>query len=201
MAMAFQRMAICGIGNPSNGNGHPSNGDGKSSNGASSNGISASGKSSKLKIHFHIRDVHPKWLIQYEKELSGIFARPEFASFLCPVQSGSDRILGLMQREYSAREYLDAHLMLKSINPGMELYSQLIAGFPSETEQDFDKSLDLISQCGFNHVQIFPYHEKENSIASKMDSKIPEKSTQERMKKARKLLTREGIKVYFRCPL
>lgn len=152
-------------------------------------------------IRFHIRDVHPKWLVRYQDRLLEILKREEFSSFMCPLQSGSNRILNLMEREHDAGSYVRAHQRLKAANSQMKLYSQLIMGFPSETEQDFLDSLDVVRACHFDHVHVFQYHEKENRAAGSMPEKVPEKVALERMKRSRRLLGRDGIKVYFHCPV
>ena len=73
-------------------------------------------------------------------------------------------------------------------------------GFPSETEKDFEATLNLVKKVGFKYVVIFPYHDKENTLASKMQDKVSQDIVKERIKKAKKYLRGNGIKVYMSCP-
>ena len=89
---------------------------------------------------------------------------PELVSHLhLPVQSGSDRILGLMKRNYTARDYAEKVRRLRAVRPDLSLSSDFIVGFPGETAADFDATMDLIDEVGFDasfllHLQRAPRH-------------------------------------------
>ena len=138
--------------------------------------------------------------IIYEEELINLFKSHFIKGILCPVQSASTRILDLMQREHSSEDIKTIFKKIRHINPNIHLNTQIIAGFPSESEAEFDETLDFIKDVHFNYVVVFPYHDKENTIASKLENKIPRDIINYRMKEARKCLKEEKIKVYFKCP-
>lgn len=74
-----------------------------------------------------------------------------------PAQSGSDRILALMKRTYTNEEYLDIVAMAREECPGIEIASDFIVGFPTETEEDFQATMKLAAQVGFGYAFIFQY--------------------------------------------
>ncbi len=152
------------------------------------------------KIYFHIKELHPKWLIRYKKELLSIIESRSIKSVLCPIQSGSNRILKLMQREHASEEILDIFNSIRAINPEIELSTQIIAGFPSEADEEFEKTLLFIKEIHFDYVVVFPYHDKENTVSSRLPDKVPEEIIKKRLRKAKQFLKKAGIKVYFKCP-
>ena len=94
---------------------------------------------------------------------------PELVSHLhLPVQSGSDRILKLMKRGYTAGQYLEWIGKLKAAHPGISLSSDFIIGFPGESEQDFKDTMDLIKQVRFDHSFSFIYSQRPGTPAAQL---------------------------------
>jgi tRNA-2-methylthio-N6-dimethylallyladenosine synthase len=91
-----------------------------------------------------------------------------------PVQSGSDRILRLMNRTYDRRQYLDRVQQIRSIIPGVSLSSDIIAGFPSETETDHQMTLDLMEEVRFDGAFTFKYSPREKTKAWAMLDDVTE---------------------------
>lgn len=149
---------------------------------------------------FHIKEMHPKYMIRYRDELQRLPGLASLRSVLCPVQSGSDRILGLMQREHRAADISAAMQGLRQAQPGIVLDTQIIVGFPSETEQDFRHTLSLVKESRFNSVVVFPYHDKSQTPAASLPDKLPEKVIRRRMREAFGFFRREGIRAYYSCP-
>ena len=89
-------------------------------------------------------------------------------------QSGSDRILKAMNRPYSRQEYLEIVQILKAFDPEYGITTDLIAGFPGETEEDFQDSLRLVEEAGFGKVHAFKYSKRPMTKAALMDGQIPE---------------------------
>lgn len=87
--------------------------------------------------------------------------------FHLPVQSGSDRVLGAMRRRYTRGQYLELLARLRSEIPGISLSTDVIVGFPGETETDFDQTLDLVRQAGFSFIYSFKYSPRPNTLAIK----------------------------------
>jgi tRNA-2-methylthio-N6-dimethylallyladenosine synthase len=91
-----------------------------------------------------------------------------------PVQSGSDRILKRMNRGYTKKSYLKKIVKLKKECPGIAISTDLITGFPSETREEFQETLDLMKKVEFDSVYAFSYSDRPITPAIKFDGKIDE---------------------------
>ncbi|MFB0521500.1 MAG: tRNA (N6-isopentenyl adenosine(37)-C2)-methylthiotransferase MiaB [Desulfatiglandales bacterium] len=123
---------------------------------------------------------HPKNL---SDELIDLFAE---SKSLCPhmhlpVQSGSNNILKLMSRGYTRDRYIDLIERLRKARPGITITSDMIVGFPGETEKDFEDSLRLIDEIGFDNLFSFKYSERPGIKALELPGKIGEKEKQRRL--------------------
>lgn len=97
---------------------------------------------------------------------------------LCPhlhlsVQSGSNHVLSLMNRHYDRDEYLGIVKVLKEFDPLYGITTDIIAGFPEETEEDFEDSLRIIDEVGFCKVHAFKYSRRKGTVAADMKGQIP----------------------------
>ncbi len=97
-----------------------------------------------------------------------------------PVQSGSDRILKLMNRNYTKKYYLDLISSYRRIVKGGDLTTDLIIGFPSETEDDFRQTYDLVEQAQFNSAFVFKYSPRPNTQAAKFADSVERKEKERR---------------------
>lgn len=151
-------------------------------------------------IRFHIREIHPEYLVRYHEEL---LALPRFdlvGSILCPAQSGNDRVLGLMRRKHRASELLEAIGRIRAAHPSITFDTQLIAGFPTESAEEFEDSLRFVSEAGFSSVVVFPYDDKRNTEAATIPEKIPAATIRRRVAKALRQLRADGVDAYDSCP-
>jgi tRNA-2-methylthio-N6-dimethylallyladenosine synthase len=99
---------------------------------------------------------------------------PELVSHLhLPVQSGSDRILAMMKRNHTALEYKSRIRQLRAARPDISLSSDFIIGFPGETEADFQATLDLIEDIGFDHSFSFIYSRRPGTPAADLPDDVP----------------------------
>ena len=111
-----------------------------------------------------------------------------------PVQSGSDKILDLMNRKHSIKEYLKIVDKLREINPNIEFSSDFIIGYPGEDEQDFKKTLELIKKIKFINSYSFIFSPRPGTVAA--DLKLIKKSvSMERLEKIQNLLLENQIKM------
>jgi len=147
-------------------------------------------------ISISIRDIHPKWVIKYLDQLIPIVKGGNIKLISCPIESGNDRILKLMNRYNNSSEIVSTLSKLKKAYPKLKIITQIIVGFPSETERELENTLNMIKKIKFDFVLIFPYHEKENTIASKLKGKLSERIIKERVKKVFYHLKREGINCF-----
>jgi tRNA-2-methylthio-N6-dimethylallyladenosine synthase len=92
-----------------------------------------------------------------------------------PVQSGSDRILKAMHRTYTVERYLRVIDALRKVRPAMEFSTDIIVGFPGESEEDFQQTVALMKQVQFDNAFIFKYSDRRNTPAAAMTGKISEK--------------------------
>ena len=90
-----------------------------------------------------------------------------------PVQSGSSRILGLMNRQYNKESYLELAQRLKELIPGIALTTDIIVGFPGETEADFEDTLDLVNTVRYSGVFTFIYSKRQGAPAAAMSEHEP----------------------------
>lgn len=125
---------------------------------------------------------HPKDL---SEELMLAFNRLEK---LCPhihlpVQSGADSVLRRMNRRYSSRQYLDKVELLRGYHPDIAITSDIIVGFPGETDEEFEETLHLIDQVGFGGLFAFVYSDRPNAPALRFDNKIDEAIKKERLQR------------------
>jgi tRNA-2-methylthio-N6-dimethylallyladenosine synthase len=89
-----------------------------------------------------------------------------------PVQSGSNRILSLMKRGHSREDYIEKIRRLREVRPNISLSSDFIIGFPSETDEDFAETMDLIETLGFDHSFSFIYSARPGTPAAEMEDGI-----------------------------
>jgi tRNA-2-methylthio-N6-dimethylallyladenosine synthase len=100
-----------------------------------------------------------------------------------PVQAGSSKILKDMNRKYSKEDYLNIIKKLKSAVPNISISTDFIVGFPGETEEDFEETLDLCREVGFDAAFTFIYSIRPNTPAGKREDQIDEKIKHERFNK------------------
>jgi len=99
-----------------------------------------------------------------------------------PLQSGSERILHLMERGYTSMRYLNFIGRAREIIPNLRLTTDIIVGFPTETEKDFKDTLNLMKRIGFDLAYIFKYSPRSGTKAAGMDGAVPEDIKRKRHK-------------------
>ncbi len=99
---------------------------------------------------------------------------PQLASFLhLPVQSGSDRILAAMKRGHTVLEYKARIRRVREAKPGISISSDFIVGFPGETERDFEATMKLVEEIGFDHSFSFAYSRRPGTPAANLHDEVP----------------------------
>lgn len=99
-----------------------------------------------------------------------------------PVQSGSDRVLEMMGRAISASDYLDKVGRFKALGRGISITTDVIVGFPGESESDFDLTMDLIEEVRFDNIFSFMYSPRPETRAAGFDDQVPESVKRERLR-------------------
>ena len=105
-----------------------------------------------------------------------------------PLQSGSSSILKLMGRRYTKQDYLTLYFKMKERIPNVAITTDIIVGFPKETEDDFQETLDVVSTCCFDGAFTFIFSPREGTPASKMDDAIPIQVKEERLQRLNELV-------------
>jgi tRNA-2-methylthio-N6-dimethylallyladenosine synthase len=105
-----------------------------------------------------------------------------------PVQSGSDRVLAAMKRGYTVLEYKAIVRKLRARRPGLSLTSDFIVGFPGETDDDFERTLQLVEDVGFDGAFSFAYSARPGTPAAQLPNQVPAEVRQARLARLQTLL-------------
>ena len=132
------------------------------------------------KFRLRFMTSHPK---DFTRELALVMQKHEKICNLLhlPVQAGSDRILSLMNRRYTREKYLSEIKMLRELIPNCAVTTDLIVGFPTETEEDFLQTLSLVKEADFASAFTFVYSPRTGTKAAEMEGRIPEEVSKERI--------------------
>jgi tRNA-2-methylthio-N6-dimethylallyladenosine synthase len=138
---------------------------------------------------------HPKG---YGDDLVEAYARlPKLVeSAHLPVQSGSDRILKAMHRGYTRGRYVEIIGKLRRTRPEIGITTDFIVGFPGETEDDFEQTLSLVSEAGFDNAFIFKYSPRRDTPAAAMPDQVPTELREERNSRLLKRVNEQGAARY-----
>jgi len=108
-----------------------------------------------------------------------------------PVQSGSDKILKAMNRKHSAQSYLDTLEKVRKIRPDIAFSSDFIVGFPGETDEDFEDTMNVVRQVGYQSAYSFKYSARPGTPAANMQGLVREEVKAERLLRLQALLTKQ----------
>ena len=97
-----------------------------------------------------------------------------------PIQSGSDKILKAMNRPYTKAEYLKLAKKVKSVNPEIKITTDVIVGFPGESEKDFQQTVEIFKEVGYSQAYVNKYSPRSGTAAYKLGDPIPWKEKQRR---------------------
>jgi tRNA-2-methylthio-N6-dimethylallyladenosine synthase len=134
---------------------------------------------------------HP---LEFTPSLVDAYAEvPKLANYLhLPVQSGSDRILARMKRGYTRLEYKQKIRRLRAVRPDISLSSDFIVGFPGETDADFQQTLELIADVGFDQSYSFIYSKRPGTPAAALPGEVPDEVKQLRLETLQAQLNRQA---------
>lgn len=124
---------------------------------------------------------HPK---DFDQELCDVMQshREKLCDYIhLPVQSGSSAVLDRMNRRYTREEYLEKVKMIKETIPGVSLSTDIIVGFPGETDQDFEDTMNLVKEVGYETIFAFKYSPRPYTKAARFEDQVDEKVKSERL--------------------
>ena len=132
-------------------------------------------------------DFRLRFMTSHPKDLSSevidtIAASKHISHYIhLPFQSGSNKILKAMNRRYTREKYLATIEEIKAKIPDIQFSSDIIVGFPGETEEDFLETLDVVKQVGFEQLFMFIYSKRKGTVAEKMENQVDIKIKKERL--------------------
>ena len=136
---------------------------------------------------------HP---LQFTDDLIEVYRNPKLANYLhLPVQSGSNRILKLMRRKYKVERYIDRIEKLRIVRPDISISSDFIVGFPGETQKDFEETLKLVDDIGFDQSFSFIYSPRPNTTAAEMEDNVPYEVKLERLQLLQSKINKNAKKI------
>ena len=116
--------------------------------------------------------------------------------FHIPLQSGSNKILKLMNRKYTKEEFIEKIEKIKKLRKDISITTDLIVGFPEETEEDFQETINTLKKINFTKIHTFPYSKRDGTVASKMQNQIDGTIKKKRVKEILRL-SNELEKKYY----
>ena len=138
---------------------------------------------------------HPKDVS--EKLISTMAANPLICRHIhLPVQAGSDRILSLMNRKYTSSQYLAKIEMIRRYMPDADITTDILVGFPSETEEEFRETLSLAENVRYTTAFMFAYSVREGTAAAKMSDNVPREEKLHRLNRLIEQQTRITKEIY-----
>ena len=136
------------------------------------------------------RDFHPDIVTAIEEN-------PNLCDWVhLPVQSGSDRILKLMRRGHKRSDYLERIERVKNSSRRLALTSDIIVGFPGETDEDFQQTVELVRQCEYDSLYIFKYSKRSGTPAAEFHDNVPEAEKKARFLELEKVHRAAQEKIY-----
>ena len=134
-------------------------------------------------------DFRVKFLTSHPKDLNSdvidvVAKYPKISRYIhLPVQSGSNRVLKLMNRKYTIEHYLGLINEIRTKVPDAFISTDIIVGFPKETEEDFMQTYELVKNVGYDGVFAFMYSPRTGTVAEKMEEQVPQEVKKERVNK------------------
>ncbi|MDA3819062.1 MAG: radical SAM protein [Candidatus Delongbacteria bacterium] len=151
---------------------------------------SLSGIDAGYHVKWSLEGVHPGWLVEHQDNIVPFIKSKKIWEITLSVEHGSDRMLELMNRHYKINEVVKTLEVLRKTNPGIKINAMLIEGFPSETDEDYNKTLELLRKIRFDCVTMSAYSEFNKRPSSKIFPKVADEVLQDRLLKTKQLLNK-----------
>ncbi len=142
-------------------------------------------------VRFRVSSIEPK---NFSDKFYELFKHERFCPHMhMSLQSGCDSVLKRMRRKYMTDTFKDVCLKLREIVPDMALTTDVIVGFPGETDEEFEETCKFIEEIGFLQIHVFPYSKREKTVASYMKDHVADNVKKERCKKLRDISNKLGL--------
>jgi len=140
----------------------------------------------------HLRYIHPIWLVKYCNNFEKVLEKGKIKSLGSAIQSGNPRILKLMRRFSNVEKIKSSFSKIKDAYPCLLIVTECINGFPSETKEEFEETINVVKEISFDWGFIFPFSCRPGSKAEKIEPKVPKKEILYRMKYAKEYFKKIG---------
>ncbi|XP_074597913.1 threonylcarbamoyladenosine tRNA methylthiotransferase [Brevipalpus obovatus] len=135
------------------------------------------------KCRLRLGMTNPPYILDHLDDMAKILSNPRIYSFLhIPVQSGSDQVLSDMKREYFIKDFEEIVDFLREKVPGINIATDIICGFPTETEDDFQQTMKLVQKYQFNSLFINQFYPRPGTVAAKME-RVPGQQVKNRTRR------------------
>jgi len=149
--------------------------------------------------NIEIENIKQCWIVEYIDKLEEIVKRKKISRLKILIESGSGRILRLMNRYSDTDKMRDAFLRLKKADPDLSLFTHLVIGFPSETDDEFKSTMEFIKEVGFDVGYIYTFPFDVRTDIDDTSSKITQETLSKRLNYAEKFLKSSGYTVVVWC--
>lgn len=130
-------------------------------------------------------------IVEISDKIISLLSNEKIASHMhLPLQSGCNKILKLMNRRYDKEYYENKINQIRSVNPNISITTDVIVGFPGESEEDFNETYEFCKMIGFSKIHVFPYSDRDGTESSKMMDKVSDNVKKERVRKLIELSNR-----------
>ena len=126
--------------------------------------------------------IHPIWFVKYPELIETLKSKKIEKKIYFAIQSGSNRILNLMKRGYTVEQYKEIFERLKNEIPNIMIQCDILVGFPTENEDDFKQTLNLVNELDIAFLQVFAYTDMKGTISNNLIPKVPGDIITERAK-------------------
>jgi tRNA A37 methylthiotransferase MiaB len=140
-------------------------------------------------------DLNVRWFANYYPEFQSVLKANsgKISRLIMPIESGSDHILKLMNRSYEIQKVKEYLSDLQKTIPDLRIDTQIIVGFPGETEENFQESVDLVKEIKFSELVIFKYQDRPNTKASNLPGKLEKKTIDKRAEMLAKVASSSSV--------
>lgn len=124
-------------------------------------------------------------IVELNDEILDLFSKTDVIAshYHIPLQCGCDKILKLMNRRYDTKYFMERVNRIRKSKPNISLTTDVIVGFPNETDEDFEITYNFCKQVGFSKIHVFPYSDREGTVASRMSGHVNDAVKKERVKR------------------
>jgi MiaB/RimO family radical SAM methylthiotransferase len=144
-------------------------------------------------FRIELRNAEPEEVMRLLPEFTEVLKTGRITYLEYPLQSGSDRILKLMRRGYTVEDFTRCLLEMKKAAPKLFIRTQVMVGFPTETDEDFQKSLEIVKKLPFGYVEAFFFSPRPGTKAAELDGRIDRKVMKQRYKSLQKVIMRQHV--------